>query len=144
MYEPGAEALAAAVAASLPEAIEAVQARQYRPFVLPVTVYVCATMDSFASYTGSKNAGGHVLNRRLFISPKPENTTERVPRVLTHELSHLQIAQQISLLRAAYLPQRAIPSCRSHRAAWSSGKRQVATASRPTSSIEKRPCSSPT
>ena len=104
MYEPGAESLAATVAASLPESIKAVEASQYRPFVLPVSVYVCATVDSFAAHTANRSAGGHVIGRRLFISPKHENTAERVPRILTHELSHLQIDQQVSLLTVAELP----------------------------------------
>ena len=44
-------------------------------------------------------AGGFVLNGRLFISPKPENTAERLPRLLVHELSHLHLDQQLGTVR---------------------------------------------
>jgi predicted peroxiredoxin len=63
---------------------------------------VCANTESFRSY-GFRigNAGGFVLNQRLFISPKPENTAERIPRILTHELSHLHLEQQMGSLQSA-------------------------------------------
>ncbi len=95
LYEPGAEKLARTVAQALPAAIQTVEQRQYRKFARPVTIYVCASIASFKSYGAGGREGGFVLNKRLFISPKPENTAERIPSVLTHELSHLQIAQQL-------------------------------------------------
>jgi hypothetical protein len=105
-YEPGAEALAAEVASALPVAIRTVEERQYRPFLIAPTVYVCATIASYASYGPDAQSGGHVLNQRLFISPKPANTAERVPRVLTHELSHLHLEQRVGSVRwmRAYPP----------------------------------------
>ncbi len=105
-YEPGAEALAAEVAKALPLALRTVEERQYQPFLDTPTVYVCATIASYASYGPDAQSGGHVLNHRLFISPKPANTAERVPRVLTHELSHLHIEQRVGSVRwmRAYPP----------------------------------------
>jgi hypothetical protein len=87
-YEPGAEAQAQIIAQALPAAIHTVEQAQYRRFVAPVNVYVCASIESFKAYTVNGGAGGLVLNKRLFISPKPENTAERLPSLLTHELSH--------------------------------------------------------
>lgn len=102
LYERGAEAMATQVATALPEAILAVEQGHYRPFPRPVRIYVCASMDSFRSYGWRiGNAGGFVLNQRLFLSPKPENTAERIPRILTHELSHLHLEQQLNSLRSA-------------------------------------------
>lgn len=103
-YEPGAEAQAQIIAQALPAAIHTVEQAQYRRFVAPVNVYVCASIESFKAYTVNGGAGGLVLNKRLFISPKPENTAERLPSLLTHELSHLQIGQQMGLLKSARIP----------------------------------------
>jgi hypothetical protein len=99
-YEPGAEGMAQMVAQALPLAIRTIEAQQYAPFVKPVTVYVYASLESFQSYGLSVGyAGGFVFNQRLFLSPKPENTAERIPRLLTHELSHLHLEQRLGLLR---------------------------------------------
>jgi hypothetical protein len=96
-YEPGAEHLAKAIAADLTDAIATVEKVHGQPFAQPVVVHVCASLDSFVRYSTSPSAGGVVLNRRLFISPKSENTAERVRRILRHELSHLHLAQRLSL-----------------------------------------------
>jgi hypothetical protein len=105
MYEPGAEGQAQHVAEALPAALQAVQHAQYRDFVAPVKIYVCASIESFKAYGApSGKEGGFVLNKRLFISPKPANTAERISRVLTHELSHLHIEQQTGLLKSARIP----------------------------------------
>jgi hypothetical protein len=93
LFEPGAEDLAQKIADALPTSIEMVEKAQYRDFPHPVCVYVCASVDSFTRFTANRRAGGMVIGTRLFISPKPENTTERVPGLLTHELSHLHLAQ---------------------------------------------------
>lgn len=104
-YEPGAEPLADVLSAALPDAIATIELAQYRPFAAPVQVYACASIESFEAYGAtSGREGGFVLNERLFISPKPENTPERLPRLLTHELSHLHLEQQLGLLRMARLP----------------------------------------
>jgi hypothetical protein len=102
-YEPGAEAMAQEVAAALPAAVEAVEQRQGGPFAVRVRVYVCATVDSFARYGANPRAGGFTIDHRIFLSPKPENTAERVPRVLTHELSHLHLGAGRGVLSFARL-----------------------------------------
>jgi hypothetical protein len=101
VYEPGAEAMAAQVAQALPAAIFAVEEGQYRRFAEPVRVYVCASKESFRSYSlRVGDAAGFVFNKRLFLSPKLASTPERIPRILTHELSHLHLEQQIGPLKA--------------------------------------------
>ncbi|MES2697523.1 MAG: hypothetical protein V4773_28920 [Verrucomicrobiota bacterium] len=93
-YEPGAENAAHTIAQALPAAIAAVEAGHFRPFSQPVVVHVCATTESFDRYAfGVQGAGGYVYAGRLFISPKPVNTAERLPRLVTHELSHLHLEQ---------------------------------------------------
>jgi hypothetical protein len=101
-YEPGAEKAAAIIASALPDAIATIERGQFRAFAKPVRIYVCATETSFERYGyGIRGAGGFVFNGRLFISPKPQNTGERLPRLLTHELSHLHLNQQMGTLRYA-------------------------------------------
>ncbi len=99
-YEPGAERMARVVETAMPAAVETVERRQYAPFSIPIHVYVCATLDTFERFTASPRAGGHTINHRIFISPKPENTAERIPRILTHELSHLNLGQRRGFLGA--------------------------------------------
>lgn len=103
-YEPGAEIMAHEVAAAMPSAVATVEDRMFGPFTHRVRVYVCATIDSLTSYGASARAGGFTLNHRVFISPKPENTAERIPRVLAHELSHLHLGQRRGLVGIAELP----------------------------------------
>jgi hypothetical protein len=104
-YEPGAEAAADIVAAALPEAMATVERALGAPFAEPPPVFVCATVASFSQHARSPRAGGHTINGRVFISPKPENTPQRLPRVLTHELVHLHFAQRMgSLAFARHLP----------------------------------------
>jgi hypothetical protein len=103
-YEHGAERMAVVAAAAMPAAVQAVERRQFGPFEVPVRVYVCATIESFAKYTASPRAGGHTINHRVFLSPKPENTDERIPRILTHELSHLHLGQKRGFLSFGRLP----------------------------------------
>jgi hypothetical protein len=101
-YELGAEAVAAIIARALPQSLASVEATHGRPFAKPVTIHVCASTGSFDRYGfGVGGAGGFLLNNRLFISPKPQNTAERLPRLLTHELSHLHLEQQLGALQFA-------------------------------------------
>lgn len=96
-YEIGSEINAQIVADNLDRAIGLIEQRQYSEFAKPVDIYVTATVDSFTSFCVLSRAGGCVLNERLFISPKPENTPERIPQILTHELSHLHMEQHVGV-----------------------------------------------
>jgi hypothetical protein len=105
LFEPGAEALARPVVAGLPEAIAEVKAATYGPFVVPIRIYVCGTLDCYQRFTGNDRSGGQTTPRRkIFISPKPENTAARVPFVVAHELTHLHLVQRCSAYRAAQIP----------------------------------------
>ena len=96
-YEAGAEANARILSAHLDQAIKLVESRQYAAFKKPVIVYVPATTDRFEAFCVFASAGACVLNQRLFISPKKQNTPARLPRVLTHELSHLNMEQSLGM-----------------------------------------------
>lgn len=95
-FEPGAEINAQIVSESLDESIESIEKNQYRKFAKPVVIYVTASEESYFNYCVNRS-GGCVLNERLFISPKKENTAERIPRVLAHELSHLHMEQMLGM-----------------------------------------------
>ena len=96
-YEAGAERNAQLVANHLDHAIEMVETRQYSAFAKPLNIYVTATWDSLTAFCVHSKAGGCVLNERLFISSKAQNTPDRLPGILTHELSHLHMAQHLGM-----------------------------------------------
>lgn len=97
-YEPGGEALARQVGRHLDEAVKTVEEGQYRPLVKPVVVYVCATTEGCRAYC-RHNVRGCTVNGKIFLSPKPTLTAERVPGILKHELSHLHMEQHVGMLR---------------------------------------------
>ena len=103
--EPGNETLTAATAAAVPGAIRRVEDALGGPFTIPVRIYVCATIDSYKRFTNSERSGGNTtIAKKIFISPKPENTPQRIPAVVTHELTHLHVAQRLGLWRTRGLP----------------------------------------
>jgi hypothetical protein len=104
LFEPGAEGNADVVESAMPAAVARVEAAMEGPFRVPVRVYVCASIDGFSAYGASPRAGGITTNHRIFLSPKPENTPERLPRVLTHELTHLHLSQNRTLVSARNIP----------------------------------------
>jgi hypothetical protein len=104
-YEPGGERLLPAVVAAVPGATQRVEAALGRPFTVPVRIYVCATLGSYMKFTGHDRSGGDTtFRKKIFISPKPENTPERMPAVVAHEMTHLHVAQDLSLWRSSRLP----------------------------------------
>lgn len=103
LYEPGAEDFAEQLAESLPQAVELVEAGQYRSFAKPVEIYVCASQESYTSLTGLKAPASLTL-RGVFFSPRLVEEQRPVPLYLTHELSHLHLEQQMGKYRFAKLP----------------------------------------
>jgi len=94
-YEPGAKDFAEITAKQLDTAIATIEERQYRKFTQPVTIYICNSVESFTNYCVHSMAAGCVLNQRLFLSPK----SFQKANVLTHELSHLHIEQQVGMIK---------------------------------------------
>jgi len=95
LYEAGADEFAVSVSDHLVAAIHAVEQRQYRTFSKPVVVHVCHTLESFTDYCVNSRAAGCVLNERLFLAPKAK---KRTYAILTHELSHLHMEQQLGMV----------------------------------------------
>lgn len=95
LYEVGAGAFAESVGYHLAAAIHTVEQRQYRKFSKPIVVHVCDTLESFTAYCTQSRAAGCVLNERLFLAPK---AGKRIYAILTHELSHLHMEQQLGMV----------------------------------------------
>ena len=96
-YESGAQAAADQVASLLPDAISQVETAHGRVFLDPVAVHVCATEDCFKRHVTTPNvSAATVPDNRVFLAPQLfGRETHRLPTILTHELSHLHLGQQI-------------------------------------------------
>ena len=103
LFEPGAEGVANKIAALLPASILQVEKRQYRPFVAPVRVYVCASRESFKRFYGADVRAG--VLKKLFLSPRIFEFGDEIARkYLVHELSHLHLQQRLGIFKMSRLP----------------------------------------
>lgn len=96
-YEAGAEEAATQVATLLPAAIQQVEAAHGRTFLGEVNVHVCGTDDCFKRHVRTPNvSAATVPDNRVFLAPQLfGREMHRLPAILTHELSHLHLGQQI-------------------------------------------------
>lgn len=103
LFEPGAEELANKIVLFLPSAVQQIEEYQYRPFVKPIRVYICASRKSFARLYGADVRAG--VSTQLFLSPRIfEEGDEIAIMYLTHELSHLHIQDHIGIYNTSRLP----------------------------------------
>ncbi|WP_153304852.1 peptidase MA family metallohydrolase [Desulfocapsa sulfexigens] len=93
-YEDGSIKYAEEIAPYLEAAVQTIENKQ-GAFEKPVVIYVTKSIDSFSSYCASKYPSSCVIGDRLFASPKLLKQKNRIPGILTHELSHLQHTQDI-------------------------------------------------
>lgn len=106
-YQPGAEDFARDVAALLPNAITRVEAVHGRRFAHPVIVGSYATPEAYAAANGlgSPVPMGVTFFGQVTLSPKlfrPQH--QRLPAILTHELSHAHIQGWIGEHAYIHLP----------------------------------------
>jgi len=89
----------------LEESIDVVERTQYKKFIKPINVYAVSTLDDVEKYCGYRLVLGCVVNEKVFLSPRvltqPAGT---LPRLLTHELSHLHIDQQLNMFEWGNIP----------------------------------------
>jgi len=102
-YEEGSRDLALEVAEVLPGAIKKVQKRQFGPFVKPVKVYVCRSRESFRQMTG-RDVRALTYRGVVYLSSGVFEKPDWFSGYLTHELSHLHIAQHGGLFFIASIP----------------------------------------
>ncbi|GLH75463.1 hypothetical protein SSBR45G_03710 [Bradyrhizobium sp. SSBR45G] len=106
-FEPGAEEYAREVAALLPAALGRVEAAQGRRFARPVTIGVYATVEKYAvaNASGDPGAVGVGAFGRVVLSPTLyESQHQRLPAILTHELSHVHLQGYLSSYAWVRLP----------------------------------------
>lgn len=106
-YERGGADYARAVAALLPGAIARVESVQGRPFAYPPIIGVYVSPQAFAAGNGlgSSRAAGVTFFGRVTLSPILFSTQrQRLPAILTHELSHAHLQSWISPLAYIRLP----------------------------------------
>ncbi len=107
-YESGAIEQARTVAALLPTSVAQVEAVHGRRFAHPVIVGVYVTPEAFvaANGLGSRRAVGMTFLGRVMLSPVLFSAQrQRLPAILTHELSHAHLQSWISQLAYMRLPQ---------------------------------------
>ena len=96
LYETHALDIALQVARNLDNSIKKIEKEQYCPFSKPIAIYVCETKENFAKFTGvSQKIKAAVFNGKIFLSASLREQPERIPTLITHELSHLNLIQQI-------------------------------------------------
>lgn len=96
LYERGAEALAEEAALHLPNALKAVESKQYGKFKEPITVYVFASIKSFSKFSGiSEKARGASVGNEIYLSGMLLSLHEEVYGMIGHELSHVQLSQTL-------------------------------------------------
>ncbi len=106
-YEPGASEYGRTVADLLPTAVARVEAIQQRQFAHPVTIGVYVSREAFAAANGVGDSGavgvtffGHVILSPVLFSAQ----RQRLPAILTHELSHAHLQSWLSPLAYIRLP----------------------------------------
>lgn len=106
-YQPGAKDAAHEVAALLPAAIARIEAAHGRSFAHPAIVGVYATPEAYAAANGLGSTGpvGVTFSGRVNLSPKLFlRQRQRLPVILTHELSHAHIYGWIGRIGYVRLP----------------------------------------
>jgi hypothetical protein len=107
-YETGGSEYARTVAGLLPAALAQVEAIHGRPFRHPITVGVYITPEAFvaANGMGDPRSVGMTFLGRVMLSPALfSRQRQRLPAVLTHELSHAHLGSWMSQLDVWRLPQ---------------------------------------
>jgi hypothetical protein len=106
-YQQGAGDCARAVSAQLPAALARIEALHGRPFAHPVAVGVYATHEAYeaANGVGSSQPAGVAFFGRVNLSPALcSRQRQRLPAILTHELSHAHLQGWISAKAYILMP----------------------------------------
>lgn len=104
-YEQGAYQNAKTISEALDNSIEQIEHKQFRPFNASIEIYVFSKHETFDHYAVHNKAAGEThASRKTLISPKLSNTDERLPRLLTHELSHYHLFSHTGIYDGLVLP----------------------------------------
>jgi hypothetical protein len=103
--QPGSEKLAHAILPAIDPAQETVEERQHLRFIKPVVIRTYASRKSFALYSGAPSLyDGAVSRGVLHLSPRLLSAPERIPGIVTHELSHLNLTLALGTSAWGKLP----------------------------------------
>jgi hypothetical protein len=103
--EAGSEALALRLYPLMADALGEVQRVHSAPFTQPVRVTTYASVESFQAHSGgAAYAQGMLAHGAIHFSPSLLGTEGRTRGVLVHELSHLNLYQQLGPLAWGRLP----------------------------------------
>src|SRR5215475_10236052 len=106
-YERGGAQYAHAVATLLPATIARIESVQGRPFIHPVSIGVYVSQEAFAAGNrlGHSRAAGVTFFGHVTLSPILFSAhRQRLPAILTHEMSHAHLQSWISALAYIHLP----------------------------------------
>lgn len=96
LYEPGAEDMAALVAAHFSSSVARVGDQQYLPFrnLDSIRIYVFNDRSRYANYSyASVLTRGSSTTNDVYLSEKLRERIDTLPNILIHELSHVHIRQ---------------------------------------------------
>ena len=98
IFQPGSETMADLLAQSLPEAMARVEAAQGSRFRHPITIRLFSDWQDFKTYTGFSGQAAAVTQLdRISFSPKLMDDPARARVILTHELSHALLHQNMGI-----------------------------------------------
>lgn len=95
LYEAGAGVLSNIIATHMEDSIATVESMHSEKFYSEVKVHICATLICYEKYTTMRKSRGATIGDKVFLSPKLLTRPKTIKRVLTHELSHLHLAQKL-------------------------------------------------
>jgi len=95
LYEEGGGVLSDVIATHMKDSIAIVESMHSEVFSAEVRVHVCATLECYEKYTTMRESRGATIGDKVFISPKLLARPQTIKSVLTHELSHLHLAQKL-------------------------------------------------
>lgn len=103
-FEPDAKYKAELISSLLDNQIKKIEETHYGSFKQPIRIYVFSRQNSFSKYAIQAKAGGETYGNKILISPKKENTVNRIPGVVLHELSHFHLFGYLGLYKSRITP----------------------------------------
>jgi hypothetical protein len=95
MYEEDAGVLSNIIATHIEGSIALVESIHSEKFSAEVKVHICATLECYEKYTTMRKSRGATIGDKVFLSPKLLARPKTIKSVLTHELYHLHLAQNL-------------------------------------------------
>lgn len=105
IYKQGMEKQAEQVSKYLNIEIQNIENIHGEPFTKKVTIHICNTTKCFTKYAKANKKINAAVNINGLFLPPIAFEGKFHQKLLSHELSHLHLFQQISLFRAYYIPQ---------------------------------------